>query len=251
MFLRKNPYIIRSRSVFEPYKLSDLLFWNMGDDQSSFTIDASNQISQWNDFSSNGYHDQQGASNQQPLLVQNILNNKSIVRFDGSNDFLVASLPIDYSQLPIVTIFVLFRNLNGGNSNQALFGQDDLGWDRFVLLSHASLGPGISTGSGLYSVFEFNTLNTWQLFSLTLINGISFGSNYWVNDSSVASSFTENHDNSGLSALFWGCIGIESDRMFAKIEIAEKFGFSRVLNTNEINACKYYLKNKWQVNAII
>ncbi len=48
-------------------------------------------VSAWNDANDNGRSYEQGDSNKQPLLVttgENTINNKPVLRFDGTNDFL-------------------------------------------------------------------------------------------------------------------------------------------------------------------
>lgn len=51
------------------------------------TKDGLNRVSSWQDQSGFGHHAAQGDSLGQPLFVDNVLNGKPVLRFDGLNDF--------------------------------------------------------------------------------------------------------------------------------------------------------------------
>jgi hypothetical protein len=72
---------------FLPTSLLGLSLWFDGSDASSMILSGSN-VTQWNDKSGNGFNATQGVSANQPTLVTNVLNGKSVVRFNGSTNYL-------------------------------------------------------------------------------------------------------------------------------------------------------------------
>ena len=72
---------------FVPTDEPGVLLWLDADDATTFTKDASDLISQWDDKSGNGNDVTQASGALQPTFKINIQNNKSVVDFDGG-DFL-------------------------------------------------------------------------------------------------------------------------------------------------------------------
>jgi hypothetical protein len=71
------------------------------------TIDGTQHVSQWLDQSTNGCHAAQLTALNQPLLVQNALNGRRTIRFDGINNYL--STPPIISTGNNFSLFVVFK----------------------------------------------------------------------------------------------------------------------------------------------
>jgi hypothetical protein len=82
-----------------------------------------------------------GASNK-PTLRTNVINGKSVVRFDGSNDFLVGVNEININN-SVLTVFVAAKRISHINANESLMSlseNDKVDFD--VTGSGASIGSG-------------------------------------------------------------------------------------------------------------
>jgi YD repeat-containing protein len=87
-------------------------------------------VTGWADQSGNNRTASQGTSANQPALVTNALNGKPAIRFDGTNDFLQATMPI--SGLQGLTLFVVsaVRDADAptGPQNATLFWPETAAW---------------------------------------------------------------------------------------------------------------------------
>jgi hypothetical protein len=59
-------------------------------DASVLTLSNNTAVSSWTDSSGNGYHATQSTGISQPIFKTNIINGKPIVRYDGTDDFLIS-----------------------------------------------------------------------------------------------------------------------------------------------------------------
>lgn len=86
--------------AFSPSDLAGLELWLKAD---ALSLADGAAVSSWTDSSGNARHATQGTSGSQPLYKTNIVNAKPVIRFDGVDDHLVASVPADTSR----TLFVV------------------------------------------------------------------------------------------------------------------------------------------------
>lgn len=226
---------------------NNLLLWADGADLSTITKDGSDKISGWADKSGNGFNFIQNTSTNQPTYLAAAKNGLSIVRFNGSSSFMDSLLSIDYAVRPNVIIYIVYILNAGGATNQALYGQDNGGFDRFALLSHATLGASISTGSsgspvGTAAVAQFGTTGAWRLVTITLQDSVSNGLTVAFNNSIVTTA-TESHSNSGLSIFRIGEIG--SNNIFGKVDVAEVVITTTSTSSSAKNQLTGYLNKKW------
>ncbi|MCF8296735.1 MAG: PKD domain-containing protein [Saprospiraceae bacterium] len=104
-------------SIFSPLSCDSLILWLRSD--TALIIDSNKNVCQWNDLSNNQNHAIQNNQAQQPLLIDSILNNHPIIRFDGNNYF---DLSNNFYQNNSRTIFIIFkRNLNFTNKAVLLY----------------------------------------------------------------------------------------------------------------------------------
>lgn len=108
-------------AAFAPTDIAGLLQWLDSSDPSTLFQDSAltvpsigdgNVIGGIKDKSGLGYHATQGTDSFKPLLKLGIQNNKSVVRFDGTNDYL-ASLAVPLSGT--CTVFVVAKMLSGSH----------------------------------------------------------------------------------------------------------------------------------------
>lgn len=77
-----NPFV-----EFDPLDLAPVL-WLDADDLSTITS-SSNNVSQWNDKSGNGYHVSQSTGTAQPKTGTVTRNGRNVIDFDGTGDYLI------------------------------------------------------------------------------------------------------------------------------------------------------------------
>jgi len=110
-----NPRLLRPVATgFNPKSLGTLALWLDGADRSRmFSDDAATtlsaddgQVAVYKE-KANGYNITQTIANNRPLVRANILNGRSVLEFDGSNDRL--ETPALAADWPAVTAFTLFQ----------------------------------------------------------------------------------------------------------------------------------------------
>ena len=80
---------------------------------------TSGAVSQWSDLSGNNFNLTQNTANSRPLLVNNVLNSKPVLRFDGNNDF----MSVNFGQVLAqpLTIFIVHKCIGGSTSAPYLY----------------------------------------------------------------------------------------------------------------------------------
>jgi hypothetical protein len=85
--------------------LTDVVLWLDGDDESTKTFSVSNQLSNWADKSGSGNDANEINFAFQPKSYSNVLNGKSVIRFDAIDDRMVTPLNL----FSPYTVFVVFN----------------------------------------------------------------------------------------------------------------------------------------------
>jgi len=92
--------------AFSPASIGNLTLWLDAADSSTITLDGSNNVSQWNDKSGNGYNAAQSDSARRPAYNSSLLNSKGGFVWDGTNDCInVANLPLT----PFISFFCVVK----------------------------------------------------------------------------------------------------------------------------------------------
>lgn len=239
--------------------LSGLHSWYDASDYLSFTNTA-NGISQWNDISGNGRHAVQANSSYRPTINYVTQNNKNVVTFNGSSQFLLAPASITSNALTFFSVYKRYSAgasgtygrilslYNTGNSNDY-----DNTNSLIVHTTAVSLGgvtPPLVGGyrasapiAGSTISYGTSTSGASYLFSATL-NGTSWSQNNSgtvVTGTTSATSLNSNSLNVGAGGPSGGV-----DQYFYGW-FAEHIIFTRVLSNDEITAVRDYLSKKWNV----
>jgi hypothetical protein len=146
-----NNLIIQSKSSFLPTHISGCKLWL--DAHQNVTKDSGNNVSVWADSSGNGNDAMQLTGGYQPLWVDNQLNVKPVLRFDGSNDFMEFASGFMYNWTD-VSLFIVLKHPYSWNG--AVLGKST-GWGQSIQIYSAS-GHGYLNinGSNLYTNFLLN-----------------------------------------------------------------------------------------------
>lgn len=204
---------------------------------------SSTSVAQWLDQSGNGMDATQSAASSQPSQQLAGINFNPAVEFDGSNDRLVTQLSINANTKPELTVLSVYQP--DKDAAGAVWGEDNGGWDRFIIdgnWANGGINNLVSNGSGgnkdipnLYVPYQ-NTLAT-----IVYDQATSFGSQVYVNGL-IARRFTANQSGTS-NPMMIGAIG--KDRWNFDGKIAEVIVYDKILSTIERNKAESYLGLKY------
>ncbi len=201
-------------------------------------VTGTTSVSTWADQSSNNRSIIQGTSPNQPALSSTAINFNPAITFDGS-DYFNTSLSINHDSMPDASILAVYRpHIDNAGS---VWGEDDGGWDRF-LLDHSALNNMVSDGSGgnnnINNLFVANQTN---LSAVLYDNTVSNGSSVFVNGTSEV-TFTANHTGTSPN-LQIGALGGSNYNFDG--DIAELIVYNKLLSTIERQRIESYLAIKY------
>lgn len=219
LILRPFRSTARAGIAFTPASLgTSVINWYSAD---SLALADGAAVSSWTDLSSFGRHAVQATGANQPVFKTNIMNGKPVIRFDGSNDILVASTAYPAA----VSYFIVVKFASLANAYTSLYDSSQNsgtthGSTTFLIKSsgrsalYANYSSGQQaydgTGAGLYTlatpyifagVFQTNGLTSWTngtldkdiTFTGTLLQNVT-GANISIGAASFFSSRVLNGD---------------------------------------------------------
>ena len=179
--MKKLLLIITLQIIFLSYQLfaqlpvtTNVQLWLKAD--AGVTKDGSNNVSAWADQSGNAHHADQTAATSQPLWVDNVINGKPVIRFDGNSDLMTTDITG-----PGGTEFTFF--VVAKSNGQSIISYND--YTGYVLYSYANpnnliisndgnVNGGINSGTNNLLNFQVNCArykaNTTNGFQ-TFVNG--------------------------------------------------------------------------------
>jgi hypothetical protein len=250
-------------AVTDPTSIADLKAWFDGSDSASMILSGSS-VSQWNDKSGNGFNAAQATAANKPTLVSSVLNGKSIVRFDGSNDFLSFGSSQIFDDTLGYTVVTVFKctatgfaktvfEANAGNSR----------WLRYdVAIGDTSYGDvSVSTNNGDANVRTGAILSTSSFAKLVVTyngSGNTTPGNYVVaKNNTIVASYAAVKEDTNVTPLAGSAfvagtankIGIYGDGSSNPFQgdIAEIMLYNRKLTDSELSSLTAYLKGKWDI----
>ncbi len=223
--------------------IGNLLFWADG----STAVLSAGKVLAFNDKSGRNFHATQTDTSRQPVLLVNaVMNNRPVVRFDGSNDFLTTGNFPFVIQQP--NTFFAVWNINGANNasgTQTLFAGNASGFtNQFRWVSGSS--PNISANANATASPNINYSKPLSPFP-PIISTVSFNtsSNIRQNGISQASGDAGNQSIQGLN------IGAAASvANFLRGDLAELIVFNSNLSTTQRTEIEQYLRFKYapQIN---
>lgn len=221
---------------FVPTDIAGCEFWVAGN--LIVGLNDGDPVSSWADQSGNGNNATQGTGASQPLYETNELNGFPVVRFDGSNDFLDATVAASTTAYTRISVFQwdtsqgtgAFRvALNfgpGASANTTFTGIDPSG---FYISSHSAAGNDLPSGVS----------SGWIVASVVVSAGTI---EWWLDGASVGSSSTDVlARGSNLARL--GNYG--SGSFYFKGDIAEDIIYDAALNSTDRQTVENYLLLKY------
>ncbi|QQS22775.1 fibronectin type III domain-containing protein [bacterium] len=213
-----------------PPSIPNLALWLDGADADNMSV-SGDRISQVNDKSGNGKN-ATSASTARPTLVSNALNGRSVMNFDGSDDYFNIGSSITYRTVAIVakkSTSAAFSNYPGligdftgtspGNGHvlNGIDGTTKLGSATSSFsLAHRN-GTSIAASSG----HDFSPLNE-----------------YWIGVFQLPSSMTNTTSSIGM---------INGGGRYWNGDIAEVIAYSSTITSDQRNILENYLSTKWNI----
>jgi len=243
---------------FVPTDISGLSLWFDADDPRTLfsntsgttraTTDAT-ALALWSDKSGNGRNAYQATGASQPLLKTNILNNKNVVRFDGSNDILAtAASQVANTTDGSFTAFAVAQRTTASGF-MTVVNQDN---------STATRCSQFLNFAGNGNVESIGFVGGTPKFAYTSSGTISL-SNFYILESTASTSTISAYSNGivGSGAVTGGNLAVPSQavslgayptgQQYLNGDIAEVLLYNSVLSlTNRIKV-EQYLQNKWGV----
>jgi hypothetical protein len=223
-----------AKKLFSPSEVSNMKLWLDAADSSTITH-SSNAVSQWSDKSGNNKHATQSTADNKPTLTSSVLNGKSVISFDGSNDYLTASA-LNISQP--YSIFVVAKTTGGSGRDYIFDGVTNDSHRSMVALNksgtvqiQASIGvwsnSNISTPAGYFTFSSiYNGTNGLVGINGTTVSSFNTGSRNLSNGLRIGANWTANGD-------------------FLGGDIAELLIVDAALNTSDRQSIEGYLAHKW------
>lgn len=210
----------------------------------TFTRNASNDVSQWRDRSGFNRHAAQGTSSAQPRYTLTTLGGKSAVVFDGSNDFmLMGDGTLSFLNTSSMTIVCIVNRPDTPINKWIIGGQGGL--------TRTNLQVGFTSATNFKFGFGSDDLNaiipnvtpgTPELFLMT------YDAN--TQEKVLRRNKVEEATGAGTGSIS-GMTGQSLCRYlsaFGNFAVGEIAIFNRVLNASEINTVETSLAIKWQVS---
>lgn len=208
------------------------------------------QVGYWKDLSGNTKHAIQTNNVSRPIYTTPVaeFNGKSVLQFDGANDDLTSLLDINATNIPNMTVMMIFRQVTYKTSG-GLWGHDDTGWDRLQLLNFISLGANNIAGNNNSILVKGMNTNAVMVYAAVLKNGVANGSYVYINGISDSNSglpaFTSQENTTGAPSFTLGKIGPGDTYYPGNIQIGEVLVFDTALTDVPRRNVEAYLKNKW------
>ena len=230
--------------------VSGLVLHLDADDAGSITKDGDNKVSQWSDLSTEGNHATQATSASQPLWVDNVLNGKPVIRFDGSDDYLGSGQIISTTAFTVIALTYANRfgtdNVGNGVFYQGT-GSDDIGthfcYGHVPALSmERTIFGRVAGGTAVAAANDAVSTNTWHIIGMNVVGDgtVNFSVDGVEHTASGAGTGTPaNNANIG----YWYAV-TDSARYFQG-DIAEILVYNTALTAEERQSIEQYLTDKW------
>lgn len=196
-----------------------------------------------------GWADQSGNSipstvSGNPALSSSSLNYNDVISFDGTGDYFTTGLSINEASYPDLSVIAVYKpNVNTAG---APWGEDNGGWDRFLLDGNTStLNNMVSQGTGaLTDINNIFVPNTPVITTVVFDEDAANGSFVYANANQEL-NFTSNHGPETSNNLQIGALGVNNFNFNGNI--AECIVYSQVLSSLDRNKVETYLAIKYGI----
>ncbi|MFS4455606.1 T9SS type B sorting domain-containing protein [Maribacter sp. 2304DJ31-5] len=256
-----------AQSINAPTDIADVQLWlDAGDPNGNGTTPPDGStIDIWRDKS--GLNNNATVLNGQgPASFRSLpalqINGRPVMEFASNNPtsgdiYNIANLDIRPNANPDISVFVVYRQRDISNTDNALWGIDNLNWDRFFYLRHSDFGDTVNDGiAGLGPgdrgavIAGSAVANRTHLLSIVYDGEVSGGVNSGPNNASlvrfgsnIVTTFTDTTDPSDQQPSL--NIGWDGDDGAGDFYLAEFIVYNRLLTTCETSQIVDYLSIKY------
>jgi hypothetical protein len=218
---------------------------NDGTSTLEYWIDANNSITgsapitSWLDLSGNSVTNTISGN---PSLTSNSLNGHDVITFDAVGDVIVTNLSINESVFPNLTVIALYKPRV--NSAGGVWGEDNGGWDRFILDGNTTnLNNMVSRGTNqVNNISNIYPVGTSVITTVIYQEDVVNGTNVYANNT-LQSTFTSNMGPEASNIFKVGEIGANNYRFDG--DIAELIVYGTNINTAQRIIIDNYLAAKY------
>lgn len=245
-----NPFPKEGGAAFAPTDVAGLELWLDFSDVSTLFQDAARTtpvtadgdvIGGITDKSGIGNHASQNTAGNKPLYKTNILNSKSICRFDGSNDMLITGSFLDSGYNASMTCFVVSRSSAGASSIDLVLSHN---------VTTFYFGRNASPARANFNLANISPPQVWKHISQTAwsIDGMVYnGSQYLYRVNAGEIGWWASGDIGASGTI---TIGAASNGGFPFLgDIAEVIIYNAVLTTAQRYQIESYLSAKYGVSV--
>lgn len=215
---------------FLPTDISGLKIWLKSD--VGITKDGGNLVSTWADQSGEGNDEVQASGTRQPLLVDNQLDGKPTVRFDGVDNRMKA---VGFVWTQPESIYIVFKQITWNNGDGIFDGDANSGGKLQQAGSTPNLIIDAGTALGNGSTFALGSFK----IATVIFNGVN--SVFQEGDSAESTGDTGSNDMNGIVL---GATGVGAS-LFGNIEIVEFIGYQGAHTAQNRTDVKAYLASRY------
>lgn len=228
---------------FSPSSIAGLVIWVKADSMvfvdAGLTLATNGEtVQQWSNQDPEGAHFEQGVELSRPLFVTNEQNGKPAVQFDGSGDFLGASIAADSSK----TMFFAMKGLSATGTSQRFlsFGTgntagiyDQSGvWAYYANQASGAVGIGGTDTDSTIINLRLSSASALE----TILNGVSTGT-------------FDPHDSISSATVFTLGAGTSAGLFPKDCDFFEVLIYDTVLSDANVNAVNTYLGTRWGISV--
>lgn len=214
---------------------TDLKLWLKAD--AGVVMDGSNYVSEWQDQSGNGNHAIQNTESRQPILSNNELNEKPVLRFDGVNDFLQTNFGETFTQPNTIFIIYNILSIDTTSSHSIIDGlSNGLRHTLFFTASTSQMAINAGPPSTL-----LNNKSLPIKYTLSTILYNTNNSYYYENGEFISNANLNSDPIEGLRIA----VDRRGTALFLDGDIAEIIYYNAVLSNSEREQVEKYLMDKY------
>jgi hypothetical protein len=240
-----TPYVPTPTPSFAPTDISGLKLWLKADQISGSDGDA---VGTWSDQSGNGYNLTQGTAANKPTLKTNIKNGRSIVRFDGTNDYMDGTTITNIMSTTTLSAYIVVNvkayttNTANGYDNDTIFTETTGG--NLSLYTRSTGVTGIEVYDGAQKQATKTTVaDTWYVIHIRRDSGTTYISVNNGSESSVAA---------GAASFIPGNIRFGTNYAaavadFIQMDLAEVVMYNTAVGSSDRTSLQTYLNGRWAV----
>lgn len=232
----------RLLAYFEPDDLSGLVCWLKAD---TLALTDGDAVASWTDDSGNSNTPTQATAANKPTFIDNALNGKAVIRFDG-NDGLVMPTEGNFD-LATPTIFLVARRTSGsaamGKSTTGSSGADR----RKMFIGIGSSSIAYTSGNDSAGINVTATTANWNMFGVATVSNSQHS--MYLNGTQTNSTVTLSDSTTNNAAFIIGSNFSVGTEPFNG-DIAEIIIYNRPLAGSEVVGLQNYLTATYNLNVI-